>query len=142
MGIDDKSFFTIEELIDEGFQIYINKDGSLDIFELADNDYGSSQTFLKHRTFKYIEKTDDTPEQNKIYADCSIVEFDFKYFIDDDYWKVRGYFSFNKDLAQYEIREPYSKDCYRIYYLKDSDIKNIKVIGTIQENPELLRDNQ
>ena len=86
--------------------------------------------------FNYIGK--DDADGKKIYADCSVVEFDFRFFDEDEYEKLVGYFSYNDDLAMFELREPYTKDEYRIYYLNKNDIKNFKIIGTLQEKPELL----
>ena len=87
------------------------------------------------KAFWSIGKTDI--EGNKIYADSSVVEFDFRLFDEDQYEKLSGYFSFNADLAMYELREPYSEDGYRIYYLINNDIKNLKIVGTLQKNPDL-----
>lgn len=77
--------------------------------------------------FPYIGKTDDTEEKNKIYAECSIVEFDFIGV------SRKGYFKYDNQLLRYII------NVNGIFYEYDNDImKNLKVIGTIQENPEPL----
>jgi len=84
-----------------------------------------------------IRKTDT--EGNKIYADSSIVEFDFKEAGHTN--KAIGYLYFENF-------------CYRIKILKTdmrSDIDDLpmhfqsantdfKIIGTLQENPELLEE--
>ena len=60
---------------------------------------------------------------NKIYADCSIVEFNI---LDSTYV---GFFKYNSDRTRYEIE--ISK---RESILYDGGIKNMRIIDTIQEN--------
>jgi len=82
--------------------------------------------------YSYIGKTDDTPEQNKIYADCSIVEFE------RGHNTFYAYFEFNKKYLRYDI-------CIFAYNnIKDAEItktdffcwsdERFKIIDTIQEN--------
>ena len=76
---------------------------------------------------------DDTSEQNKIYADCSIVEFDFKSISSDS---LQGIFKYSNNNLCYEI-ELLNVD-KEISFTYNSDlIKNLKVIGTIQEYLEI-----
>lgn len=103
-----------------------------------DGDYYSSadlDDYLFHRDiilFQDIGKTDDTPEQNKIYADSSIVEFDLIGTEKDK--KLRGYFTFNNQELIFDIFT-YEGNYNLLMY----DIRNLKVIGNLQENPELLK---
>jgi hypothetical protein len=87
--------------------------------------------------FPYIGKTDDTPEQNKIYAGTSIVEFDFLEELHNTI-KLCGIFTFNIDELRYEINLDEKVYEYSCLSYNDTFMSNFKVIGTIQENPELL----
>lgn len=88
--------------------------------------------------FNHIGKTDI--EGNKIYADCSIVEFEMSGSRIN--FKATGYFYFDKGDLSYEfvclkidkkMIEPRKDINWR-----DAYSKTIKIIGTLQENPELL----
>ena len=94
---------------------------------------------------KNIGKTDI--DGNKIYADSSIVEFDtiegcvcdiLEVVCECKYIKKIGYFTYNKDRASYEIKSPMTDGFNQMFLLFRDRISNIKVIGTLQENPELL----
>ena len=78
---------------------------------------------------QYVGKTDDTSEKNKVYADCSIVEFDIPY-NSGRVGKDKGVVKYDVDYLQYFI---FSED----YIYEYKEISNLKVIGTIQENKEL-----
>lgn len=83
-------------------------------------------------SFDYIGLNDIN--NNKIYADCSIVEFDF--LIDGNgfttfVWKkYKGYFYFCENTLSYKIK---TFDNKKASYSKRS-VKNLKIIDTIQEN--------
>jgi len=90
---------------------------------------------------KYIGKTDI--EGNKIYADSSIVEFDFKGFGETESAKYKGFIKYNKERFRYDIEVFSHGDKDGDNYIFDLGkcihrIENIKIIGTLQENPELL----
>ena len=83
---------------------------------------------------QYIGKTDDTPQKNKIYADCSIVEFDRLTLFGDFDKKQIGVFRYCSETLRYVL---VTKDTnLTTGYVRG--IKNIKVIGTIQEDKHLL----
>jgi len=103
----------------------------------------------------YIGKTDDTPEQNKIYADCSILEWiEINYLgrrhsmttgevtrINPKEVKRRGYFTFSKyDLSYAIIQLEDGEESPALNY--NTTYSNFKVIGTLQQNPELLETNE
>ena len=77
--------------------------------------------------FNYIGKKDIN--NNKIYADCSIVEFGYTS------GKSIGYFTFNKDRLSYDLIDRGTKLNYSYNY---NQIHSLKVIGTLQENSDLL----
>jgi len=83
----------------------------------------------------YIGKTDDTLEKNKIYADCSIVEFIIK----GTREKGIGYFTYNKEKLRYEVMYLDEESLEFNKSFEFSRILNLKVIGTLQENKELLK---
>jgi len=81
-------------------------------------------------THTYIGKTDINDK--KIYADCSIVEFEYN---DDVFsYQATGYFTYDSEIASYVLID----DAKNIEQLSKKCVTNIKVIGTLQENPELL----
>lgn len=81
----------------------------------------------------YIGKKDI--EGKKIYANYSIVEFDYS---GDPYTvKIQGYFYFNTDALFYEIRGvnyKNNKSEKLEYCINEHKISNLKIIDTIQEN--------
>ena len=83
--------------------------------------------------FRYIGKTDDTPEQNKIYTDCSIVEFEYKN------RTSKGFFVFNNETLQYDVKHLVANHSLPFSLMLEKGLENLKVIGTLQENPELLK---
>ena len=101
--------------------------------------YEKPSRFTIHQ---YIGKTDDTPEQNKIYADSSIVEFNYvdklQPTTDDksNNKTIRGYFKYCNESLRYYIIDLKAKET--IYFWTGYTEKNLKVIGTLQENKELL----
>ena len=79
-------------------------------------------------------------EGKSIYADCSVIEFD--YLFDDGKSHYKGYFTYDNENARYKIRAyEFSKDkkvkinntLWHIPFEK-SRVTNIKIIDTIQEN--------
>jgi len=94
--------------------------------------------YTKH---DYIEKTDI--EGNKIYANCSVFEFEviegcycdiLEIACECEHSKRVGYFSYNDNNAMYEIKSKQNEDFNRIFNLYRDRIKNIKIIDTIQQN--------
>jgi len=87
----------------------------------------------RHLICRYIEKTDI--EDKEIYADSSIVEFSHTA------WEAKrliGSFEYNPDELRYEINI-YNDDkaiCLNYNY---ETMSKFKIIGTLQENPELLK---
>jgi len=101
---------------------------------------GKVRDFLipeKFSIHNYIGKTDDTPENNKIYADCSIVEFEYGNIKN----KLIGVFTFNIDELRYEI-DIYNNTSYSCLNYDFEDMQNFKVIGTLQQNKHLLKDKK
>lgn len=84
-------------------------------------------------SFDYIGLNDIN--NNKIYADCSIVEFEL--IINPVCRTVvlnrKGVFKYDKDLCAYII-ECIDEDRILIFSTSFKHIKNIKIIDTIQEN--------
>jgi hypothetical protein len=66
----------------------------------------------------------------KIYADCSIVEFEFG--TGGEYHKMTGYFSYNNQTLRYEIKDVNKREA--IYLWTGYIEKEIKIIDTVQEN--------
>ena len=81
--------------------------------------------------FYDIGKTDI--DGNKIYADSSIVEFDIR--LDHEISKKKGFVAFSLDEMAYGL----TVDSGGFYEFTHYDIKNLKIIGTLQENKELLK---
>lgn len=78
--------------------------------------------------FPYIGKTDIDNE--KIYADCSIVEFEY-YFTDGWDEDMQGVFKYLPNELRYEI-QLVNDGCHVSF--QPSYIRNLKIIDTIQEN--------
>ena len=90
---------------------------------------------LKHSdrvdVFNYIGIKDIN--NKKIYADSSIVKFEYEGF--DRYFDSVGFFTFNKDTLQYEIETIIdNNDSHMCSRLSVTKVKNIKIIDTIQQN--------
>lgn len=89
-------------------------------------------------TFNYIGKTDINDK--KIYADCSIVKLDI-YINGICIHGEKGYFKYDTKELRYNFHRlnfiSSRHDNIRSYV--DERFKNIKIIGTLQENPELLK---
>ncbi len=84
----------------------------------------------------YIGKTDINDK--KIYDDCSIIEFDFIGFGDNESVKYNGFIKWNKSRFRYDIETISHGDKDGDNYIFDlgkciDRIKNIKIIGTLQE---------
>jgi len=73
----------------------------------------------------------------KIYADSSIVEFYLT--LSHNEIIKKGFVKFNKEDACYEILVEDAFDGYDKYNFIDYEIRNLKVIGTIQQKPELMK---
>lgn len=92
-------------------------------------DLGNMARFTFHQ---YIGKKDIN--NNKIYADCSIVEFEYK--DTSDKYIEKGVFKYHNDLCFYYIED------FRgtLFHLVKDTIRNIKIIDTVQENKlELIK---
>jgi hypothetical protein len=82
----------------------------------------------------YIGKTDI--EGNKIYANSSIVEVnDSKSKFYEDICIVR----YDKNICSFMLCSVDFEDDRQEHFRPDYSNKNYKVIGTLQENPELLK---
>jgi hypothetical protein len=83
----------------------------------------------------YIGKTDT--EGNKIYADCSIVEYLITYTDDCKAEIKRGIFTFNKYTSSFYIQNEAKQElATNGFWIKRAS--NFKVIGTLQEDKHLL----
>lgn len=78
---------------------------------------------------------------NKIYADSSIIEFEYPKYkvgttIQDGYNTYIGHFKFNDNTLSYMVYTKNADDSGYRWHFADifSQIKNIKIIDTIQEN--------
>ena len=103
-------------------------------------------TTMIHQIFKefklekdYIGKKDINDK--KIYSDCSIVEFEYPKYevgttVQDGHNKHVGYFKFNENTLSYMIYMQNKDGSEYRWHFADifSDIKNIKIIDTIQKN--------
>ena len=121
-----------EEFLDEE-GISINSFGTIiecypdeEVFNvLSDED-----RYTTHR----LIKTDDTPEQNKIYADSSIVEFEYYDMDVDSGWvKTKSVITFDDEDLMYLITID-----GELCNFKQHDIVNLKVIGNLQQHKRLL----
>lgn len=111
---------------------FIVWDKNLKIFEIIEtkSDIGFMGAYLnnpdRYCVFEHI--LNDT-KGNKIYADCSIVEFQWG----EDEHIIKGYFTFNLEFLQYEIimlNIQKGQSCaYSPFKCKD-----FKIIDTVQEN--------
>lgn len=93
----------------------------------------------RYKAFNYIGKTDINGK--KIYADSSIVEFGYDN-TNRYYDRVQGYFY--QDEWQIRLKVTKSEDCVGVDNLPMTyqNPKDLKVIGNLQENPELLGENK
>jgi len=108
-----------------------------DLVKLSSNQFRNCNQ--NHSIHNYIGKTDI--EGNKIYADCSIVEFSMSGSRKN--FKATGYFYFNTKKLSYEFKylmlDKKKSDKART----DIDWRNaykdtFKIIGTLQENKDML----
>jgi len=88
--------------------------------------------------FQCIGKTDI--EGNKIYADCSIVNTNIV--TNETRIELNGYFKYDNVNLRYNFHKmPFDNtSAYNIIVFKDDRFSRIKIIGTLQENPELLKE--
>ena len=74
-----------------------------------------------------------------IFADSSIVEFNFK---KNKYdllmFPMKGYFVYSTEELRYAII-PLSDEDFSYYFFDHLSMTNLKIIGTIQENGDLLK---
>ena len=118
---DGDELIGYEYLLEDGRRVFVLKNEGIERLGTITEPY--DRPLLR---YPYIGKTDI--EGNKIYADSSIVEFS----TNDLGWQ-KGYFSYNENGLNYQFN---SKDGA---LLTDwMEIKNLKIIGTLQENKELL----
>ena len=111
-------------------------DKQIIIFDGYDNYF--SKDISDFEIFNYIGKTDINDKN--IYADCSIVEF-----TNDLLGNGVGYFSYCLDDLGYFIKVIRCENYFignnqKVPYY-GSDMKNLKIIGTLQEDKHLLLDN-
>ncbi|MFA5669904.1 MAG: YopX family protein [Candidatus Cloacimonas sp.] len=115
----------------EADECVLTRDG-----KLIDIKYMKELNLENHTIYRYIGKTDI--EGNKIYADCSIVEFEYYDMDVDSGWvKAKSVITFDDEDLMYLIAID-----GELCNFKQHDIVNLRVIGTLQENPELLGDNK
>ena len=119
--------------------VYLNKANKSR--EILDSEKVFCNEFTIHKSIG-IKDINNKP----IYADCSIVEFDFIYFetigSQSDKVKARGYFTYNNETLGYDLMFFHNwinlMPNYLINnYLEKEDTKrasNFKIIDTIQEN--------
>lgn len=90
--------------------------------------------------FNYIGKTDI--EGNKIYAESSIVNVDVNIGIFNA--ELNGYFKYYKSQLGYNFHKvPFDKTSpYNIIAYNDDSFRRLRIVGTLQENPELLGENK
>lgn len=107
----------------------ISKDGEL----IRLNKWGESDCLDIDNlsVHNYIGKKDSN--DNKIYADSSIVEFVFKDSKTSENVKLKGFFTWNDEDLRYEIDILNDSDYICLNYRIDL-ICNMKIIDTIQEN--------
>jgi len=133
IGNDDR-FYTPSDLSLDGLYLQIIDDGKLILTDMVDDGEYSVPKQIQIETFSYTGKTDI--DGNKIYADSSIVEFDF-----ETEEKIVGYFTYNKEWLRFDFVAPLERCCVKpkadMAYIP-SYFKNLKIIGTLQENKELL----
>ena len=84
----------------------------------------------------FIRKTDI--EGEKIYAESSIVEFDFGTITGNHKSKVIGVFKYSTYSLRYNIHLYDKRE--RVFSYNSNLMQNLKVIGSLQEKPELLGD--
>ena len=82
---------------------------------------------------------------NKIFAQSSIIEFYFKCFGETTTAKFTAFFQYNEDELRYELiilnyDKSKTKSIYSVLSYNMDLMKSFKIIGTIQENPELLEE--
>jgi hypothetical protein len=112
-------------------QVFIDCNGQINWFSFE----GMSNKCITLDSFQYIGKKDINDK--KIYADCSIVEFERENI------GYRGYFTFDKDMLFYKIKLlPERRGGIISFKYNPFEIENLKIIDTIQENKLGLKDNK
>lgn len=104
------------------------------VIKEIDHIYSSTRLY---DSFDYIGLNDIS--NNKIYADCSIVEFDFLGFGEPTPDSYKAFVKWNKERFRYDIQTLSRVDKNNNLYVFDlgrciDRISNIKIIDTIQEN--------
>ena len=139
---EDNQFYTREELkkVSEDFIVFnldfISEDEPFILTYMDDGEYTDGWKKVKIKIFWGIGNTDI--EGNNIYADSSIFEFYYEVkSTGKSIFVKRGYFYFDDYFLQYRIKDLDSKRSYE--FANGSRIRNLKIISTLQENPELLK---
>jgi len=114
----------------------ILSDGSIAVFKEG---HLSGIFYEDEYTIHYdIGKTDI--EGKKIFAGSSIVEFEHMIF--GEWVKRVGYFTYDDKFLSYEIVTKTGLILLYAMVLNESEIKNLKIIGTLQEDKHLLKAQQ
>lgn len=109
------------------------KDGAI-VLDLSDNfdSYMFEPNYEGYSIHQFIGKTDT--EDNKIWADSSIVEANVV-FMGNSKKNLIGYFSYKAHSFSY----CFIVENYPPLIVTNDSFKSLKVIGNLQENPELLK---
>jgi hypothetical protein len=115
--------------------IAINGVGTLFEACLDEDVYNLFEKQDRFTVHEYIGKGDI--KDRKIYADCSIVEFEIFLIMPDDtiktQYKLNGIFTFNVDELRYEI-DILNHSSFVCLNYNIGNMRNFKIIDTIQEN--------
>ncbi len=134
--------FIVWDIKSESFRQIIKIDFVNMYFQLeskSSDDYKVNLNDLTTHT--YIHKTDI--EGNKIYAESSIIEFDFLGFGEDKAVQYQGFVKWNLERYRYDIEVFSHADKDGDNYIFDlgkciDRIKNIKIVGTLQQNIKMI----
>ena len=100
-------------------------------------DISGSYEWHEYKTLNQNVGKEDI-DSNPIYADSSIVEFEYLEELHKSVTLV-GVFTWNDDELRYEIDIPEKLDPYVCLSYDSVKMSNFKVIGTVERNPELLK---
>lgn len=134
---ENKCFVNMNMLYDIDF--YSKQVNYFYLEEIAESEFEENSVCTSNFSIcNYIGKTDI--EGNKIFADSSIVEMDI-YDEDGEHLHI-GYFRYNDSLLLYEFIEKADsfgvKNIWRMEKLQTYSV-NLKIIGTLQQDKELLK---
>ena len=108
----------------------------LDTEDRVCNSNGELLDEKTYKPFKSIGKTDI--EDKKIYADSSVVRLRLKRNkYDIGQFHSAGYFSYMERILSY-VFIPIVKEDAEYYTFSNETMTELKIIGTLQEKPELL----